>query len=300
MKIEKLRTPDERFQNLAGFPFQPNYIENLVGYDGLRVHYLDEGPTDSNEVFLCLHGEPTWSYLYRKMIPVFTRAGIRSIAPDFLGFGRSDKPIQEEVYTFDFHRKFLLEFIEKLELENLTLVCQDWGGVLGLTIPMEVPETFKRLLIMNTGFGIGKVNEAFLKWRSFNNANPDLKIDELMKKWTPQLSDDECAAYSAPFPSVEYKAGVRRFPNLVPDHENAPGAALSSKALQWWKEEWQGESFMAIGMKDPILGPEVMKPMRACFKNCPPPLEITEGGHFVQEWGDLVAEKALVHFDLKR
>lgn len=294
--IKALRTSDERFQNLPGYPFPPNYINVLKGYEGLRLHYLDEGPQNREHTFLCLHGEPTWSYLYRKMIPIFVQNSGRVIAPDLFGFGKSDKPVEDSVYTFNFHRTSLMELIKKLDLKNITLVCQDWGGVLGLTIPMEMPERFKRLIVMNTGFGTGKVNEAFLKWRSFNQSRPDLNVGDLMQKWTGTLTDQEAAAYSVPFPSQDFKAGVRTFPNLVPDHVDAPGAKISRKALDWWKNEWRGQSFMAIGMKDPILGPEVMKPMQRCIRGCPPAFEMETTGHFVQEHGEIVAKKALEAF----
>ena len=163
--IKALRTPDERVENLPGYDFKPNYIETLKGYEGLRLHYLDEGDKNSDEVFLCLHGEPSWSYLYRKMIPIFTKAGARVIAPDLLGFGKSDKPENEDDYTFDFHRNYLIALIEELDLKNITLVCQDWGGILVLTIPMEMPERFKRLIIMNTALLSGHVNDAFIEWK---------------------------------------------------------------------------------------------------------------------------------------
>ncbi len=153
--MEILRTPEERFANLPGFAFAPRYLENLPGYEGIRIHYLDEGPPQSKQAFLCLHGEPTWSYLYRKMIPVFTAAGHRSVAPDFIGFGKSEKPIDEAVYTFTFHREMLRRFVEQLDLRNITLVCQDWGGLLGLTLPMDMPGRFARLLVMNTALATG-------------------------------------------------------------------------------------------------------------------------------------------------
>ena len=142
LRTHALRTPDDRFANVPDYPFEPHYLDDLPGYEGLRGHYLDEGDPDANEVFLCLHGEPSWSYLYRKMIPVFVEAGARVIAPDLLGFGRSDKPTDEAVYTFDFHRNYLMRLIERLDLQRVTLVCQDWGGVLGLTIPQDMPERF--------------------------------------------------------------------------------------------------------------------------------------------------------------
>lgn len=294
--IKCLRTPDHCFENLPAYPFPPNYLHELQGYEGLRLHYLDEGPKKSEHTYLCLHGEPTWSYLYRKMIPIFVKFGGRVIAPDLFGFGKSDKPIEDSVYTFSFHRQTIIELIKKLDLRNITLVCQDWGGLLGLTIPMDMPERFRRLIVMNTGFGTGRVNEAFLKWRSFNQSRSDLNIKDLMQKWTGTLTIQEAAAYSAPFPSQAFKAGVRSFPNLVPDHADAPGAAISRKALDWWKSEWQGQSFMAIGMKDPILGPEVMKLMQRCIRGCPPALEMENTGHFVPEEGDIVAKKALETF----
>ncbi len=152
MAIEALRTPEERFVNLPGWSYAPHYVDDLPGYEGLRVHYVDEGPREAKQTFLCLHGEPSWAYLYRKMAPVFLESGARVVAPDFLGFGRSDKPVDDAVYSFKFHRDLLLAFIERLDLRNMTLVVQDWGGLLGLTIPVDMPERVARLLIMNTGF----------------------------------------------------------------------------------------------------------------------------------------------------
>lgn len=299
--MKALRTPDARFNNLPGYPFKPNYIDTIEECDGLRIHYLDEGDSSSEEVFLCLHGEPSWSYLYRKMIPTFTKAGARVIAPDLIGFGRSDKPVDEDVYTFDFHRNYLIAFIKALDLKNITLVCQDWGGVLGLTIPHEVPERFKRLLIMNTGIMTGEVSgEAFANWKADIDSDPDVPIKMIMQKNAPSLSDEEAAAYEAPFPSVEYKAGVRKFPALVATTPDFPGVETSLEAIPFWSEQWNGESFMAIGMKDKMLGPEVMYHMKELIKGCPQPLEIEEAGHFVQEHGELIAQRALTSFGLNK
>lgn len=284
-----MRTPDERFAALPGFGFRPNYLE----WRGQRVHYLDEGK--GAETFLCLHGEPTWSYLYRRMLPVFTAAGARVVAPDFVGFGRSDKPEDEAVYTFDFHREYLLFLIERLDLRNVTLVVQDWGGLLGLTLPMEAPERFARLLVMNTTLATGDAPLApgFVAWRAYANKNPDLDCGKLLARACPHLGAAEVAAYDAPFPDARYKAGVRRFPNLVPEHPDDPGAAISRKAGDWLKKAWPGESFMAIGAKDPVLGTEVMRALRLSIKNCPEPLVVPEGGHFLQEWGGGIARAAL-------
>jgi haloalkane dehalogenase len=290
-----LRTPDERFANLPGYPFAPHYLDDLEGCAGLRVHYLDEGPRDAPKVFLCLHGQPTWSYLYRRMIPVFAAAGHRVVAPDLPGFGRSDKPADDARYTFMFHRDMLKNLVLRLDLHNVVLVVQDWGGLLGLTLPMEMPERFSGLLIMNTAFATGDVplGQGFLDWRAWNNKNPDMAVGKLLARSCPQLTPAEAAAYDAPFPDASFKGGVRRFPNLVPDHPDAEGAALSRQARDWFRTSWAGKTFMAVGMKDPVLGPPVMRAMAKLIRNCPPPLEVAEGGHFVQEWGEEVARAAL-------
>ncbi len=289
---EALRSPDERFANLPGWPHAPRYHARP---DGLRLHYVDEGPPSANRTWLCLHGQPTWSYLYRRMIPVFTAAGHRVVAPDFLGFGRSDKPVAEATYTFDFHRQSLLGLIEALDLRNIALVVQDWGGLIGLTLPMVAPQRFTALLVMNTALGTGDqpLSQGFLDWRAFSNRSPDMDIARLMQRTCPHLSAAEAQAYAAPFPDASYKAGVRRFPNLVPDRPDASGAALSREAREFWRSRWNGRSLMAIGMKDPVLGPPVMRALHADIRNCPPPMEIAEGGHFLQEWGEPIARAAL-------
>jgi len=298
--IQFLRTPEERFKNLPNFPYEPLYIEDLKGYEDLRMCYYDEGPKDSNEVFLCLHGEPTWSYLYRKMIPIFLEAGYRIVAPDFFGFGRSDKPVKDEVYTFDFHRNSLIEFINYLDLSNITLVCQNWGGLFGLTLPMEFPNKFKRLIIMNTILGTGdfEISQGFKAFRTFVNRTPDIDAGRLIRSVTRHLTPEEVAAYDAPFPDVKYKAGIRRFPNLVPTSYDAPGAEISRNARDWLQKEWTGESFMAVGMADPVLGPPMMQILREMIPDCPEPMEIKDAGHFVQEWGKEIAKKALDAFNL--
>ena len=290
--IDALRTPEDKFAGLPDWPHAPCYFERP---DGLRLHYFDEGARDAGKTFLCLHGQPTWSYLYRRMIPIFVAAGHRVVAPDFLGFGRSDKPRDEAVYTFDFHRDALLGLIEALDLRNIVLVVQDWGGLIGLTLPMAAPPRFLSLLVMNTALGTGDqpLSEGFLAWRAFSNRNTDLDIAGLMRRACPHLGEAEAKAYAAPFPDASYKAGVRRFPNLVPDRPDAPGAALSREARDFWQNRWTGKSLMAIGMKDPVLGPPVMHALHGDIRGCLPPLEIAAGGHFLQEWGEAIAIKAL-------
>ena len=297
MTIEFVRTPDEAFENLPGFPFAPNYLKDLQGYEGLRAHYVDEGPRNAKHTFLCLHGEPTWSYLYRKMMPVFLESGARVVAPDFFGFGRSDKPIDDAVYTFDFHRNYLKAIIEALELTNITLVCQDWGGILGLTLPVEYPELFSRMIVMNTALAVGEdVGEGFASWKAYVASNPDFDVVSLMKRSAPILSDAEAAAYGAPFPDRQSKAGVRRFPQLVMIEPGMDGTAISRKAAEFLKTSWNGECFMAVGAADPVLGLPMMQKLRAQIRGASELMVIEEGGHFLQEWGKPIAEAALDHF----
>jgi len=290
--IDALRTPPERLAGLPGWPYAPSRYRRL---DGLMVQYIDAGPPDAARTWLCLHGQPTWSYLYRRMIPAFVAAGDRVIAPDFLGFGGSDKPKDEAVYTFEFHRETVLELIDALDLRNIALTVQDWGGLIGLTLPMAEPERYRSLLVMNTTLGTGDapLGEGFLQWRAFSNRSPDMDIARLMQRSCPHLTAGEAAAYAAPYPDATYKAGVRRFPNLVPDRPDADGAALGRQARDFWRTKWTGRSLMAIGMTDPVLGPPVMRRLHAGIAHCPPPMEIADGGHFLQEWGLPVAEAAI-------
>ncbi|WP_428245742.1 haloalkane dehalogenase [Ferrovibrio sp.] len=291
--IEALRTPDERFENLPGYAFKAHYLEQA---NGLRMHYLDEG-RHGGKTFLCLHGQPTWSYLYRRMIPALVAAGHRVVAPDLFGFGKSDKPREDAVYTFDFHRDSLIALIRALNLHDVVLVCQDWGGLLGLTIPMKMPERFCGLFVMNTSLATGDkpLTQGFLDWRAWNNKNPDMAIGKLIARGCPHLTPEEAAAYDAPYPDLHYKGGVRRFPNLVPDNPQAPGTELSRRALEFWKNDWQGKSVMVIGMADPVLGAPVMQGLHKVIRNCPPAIEVPDGGHFVQEWSEQFMEQALAH-----
>ena len=293
--MDALRTPPERFDHLPGFAAVAHGFASDATA-GLRMAYVDEGPRDSTRVFLCLHGNPSWSYLYRKMIPVFAASGGRVVAPDLLGFGRSDKPVHEADHSFAFHRDSLIALVEHLDLRHVTLVVQDWGGLFGLTLPMHAPERYERLLVMNTGFGTGRVTEGFRAWRTFSNSKPDLDVGNLFRRSEPTLSAAECAAYDAPFPDARYKAALRAFPNLVPDGDDAPGAAVSREAMQWFATQWQGSSFMAVGMKDPVMGIDAMLSLRKAIRGCPEPLRIDEGGHFVQEHGERIAHAALVHW----
>jgi pimeloyl-ACP methyl ester carboxylesterase len=297
-KLEALRTPEERFRVLPMFPYAPHYLEDLKGYEGLRLHYVDEGPRDAADTFLCLHGEPTWAYLYRKMLPVFTAAGGRVVAPDLFGFGRSDKPVRDADYSIDFHRETLLRLVERLDLRRITLVVQDWGGILGLTLPMDMPERFARLIVMNTALPVGaSLGPGFAGWKQFASQYRDIPVSGLIALSSPgALNPFDAAAYAAPFPDERYQAGVRRFPQLVPVEPGMAGIAHCQRAREFLAKEWRGKSFMAIGLRDPVLGKPVMEELRATIRGCPPALEVPEAGHFVQEWGEPIARAALASF----
>ena len=302
--MEYLRTPDECFEHLPDFSYQPHYLQN----GDLRMGYLDESNGDGSEVFLCLHGEPTWSYLYRKMIPVLLNYSTKSketlsrrvVAPDFFGFGRSDKPRQDATYNFDFHRDAILHLIESLNLTNITLVVQDWGGLIGLTLPITDPSRFRRLVVMNTtiGSGAGK-SQQVLDWIAYTSSTPNPDCADLMAKLGHHLSEDEKRAYRAPFPNDTYKGGVRRFPQMIMIKEDMPGVQVSKKSRHFFETTdtfRQEDVFVVCGMQDPILGPH-MKSFARVFKHGCLYTEIEEASHFVQEWGDKVAKLAIQVFE---
>jgi pimeloyl-ACP methyl ester carboxylesterase len=312
-----LRTPDARFEDLPDWPYPPCYVEGLPELQGARLHYVDLPAEEASprvgmrsaregakgllrpraKVALCLHGNPSWGYLYRKMAPVFAAAGLRVVIPDLLGFGRSDKPELESAHSFEFHRNYLLAFVKHLDLQEVLLVVQDWGGIFGLTLPMDMPERFGQLLVMNTTLATGEgLSEGFLQWRDYSNKNPDLDPGKLLRRGKADMTTGEAAAYSAPFPDSGFKAALRAFPNLVPATLDAPGAAISREARVFWREVWEGDSFMSIGTEDPVLGTSVMQALRQLIRNCPEPM-LVKGGHFLQEWGEPIARAGLQHFE---
>ena len=235
--MEVLRTPDERFANLPGYDFQPHYVE----VNGLRVHYLDEGPADAAPVLL-LHGEPSWCYLYRKMIPAITAAGHRAIAPDLIGFGRSDKLTRREDYTYQFHVDVMTAFVESLNLQNITLFGQDWGGLIGLRIAAEHPDRFARIVVGNTGLPTGDhpATEGFLRWQHYSQTVENFHVGGIIKGGcVAPLAPEVIEAYNAPFPDDNYKAGAPQFPLLVPTRPDDPAAEPNRNAWavlrQWTK-----------------------------------------------------------------
>jgi tRNA(adenine34) deaminase len=298
LREDALRPADAQFAELPGYPWEPRYVSDLPALAGLRMHYLDEGPAAAPLTWLCLHGNPSWSYLYRKMIPVFLAAGHRVVAPDLVGFGKSDKPKKESAHSFGWHRQALLEFVERLDLRDVVLAVQDWGGLLGLTLPQAAPERYRGLLAMNTTLGTGDtpLSPGFLAWRAMCAANPEFDVARLFARGNPHLSAQECAAYNAPFPDRGHRAALRAFPAMVPDHLDADGAAVSRQARAFWSTEWTGRTMMAVGAQDPVLGLPVMQDLRRSLRGCPEPMVIAEAGHFVPEHGEPIARAAVGYF----
>ncbi|WP_227983147.1 haloalkane dehalogenase [Nocardia spumae] len=296
-----LRTPDERFAGLPDFPFEPHYVEVPAG-DGtvLRVHYLDEGPPDG-EVVLLLHGEPSWSYLYRWMIPVLVAAGLRAIAIDLVGFGRSDKPADRADYTYQAHVDWTWAAVEAIGLDSITLVCQDWGGLIGLRLVGEHPEHFARVVAANTFLPTGDRHpgDAFLAWQRYSQDTPDFQAGKIVNGATlTDLAPEVIAAYDAPFPDDTYKQGARQFPLLVPTSPDDP-AAPANRAAWAVLETFQRPLLCAFSDSDPITrgGDKVLRskiPGAARHS----PVTITSAGHFLQE--DKGAELAAVVVDFVR
>lgn len=284
--MEYLRTPDDRFADLPGYDFEPNYVEIDDTDDGvLRIHYIDEGPRDAAPV-LMLHGEPSWSYLYRKMIPVFTAAGHRAIAPDLPGFGRSDKPTARSDYTYERHVAWMRSFLETLDLSEITLVCQDWGGLIGLRLAAENEARFARIAAANTFLPTGDVDPgpAFKAWREYSQNAPELKVGNIIAGGCAiRPTDQVIAAYDAPFPDDSYKEGAREFPVLVPISPGDPAAPANRSA---WEvlSKWAKPVLTAFGDSDPITrGAERVLQQMIPGAAEQPHTTIEGAGHFIQE-----------------
>jgi haloalkane dehalogenase len=285
--MKALRTPDERFQNLPGYNFAPHYAEIPDGEGGtLRVHYIDEGPRDARDRLLLMHGEPSWCYLYRKMIPILIAAGHRVVAPDLIGFGRSDKPDKRTDYTYQRHVDWMTSFIEAIDLQHATLVGQDWGGLIGLRLAAEHPDRFTHIVAANTFLPTGDrpAGEAFLRWQQFSQNTPNFDAGWIVNSGcSTDLSDEIKAAYNAPFPDDTYKEGARQFPLLVPTSPDDPAAGANRKA---WEvlNKWEKPFLCAFGDSDPVTkgGDRAFMAAVPGTKN-QPHTTIAGGGHFIQE-----------------
>ena len=279
--MDVLRTPDDRFADLPDFPFAPHYVE----VDGLRMHHLDEGPADA-PVVLLLHGEPSWSYLYRWMIPALVDAGLRAVAIDLIGFGRSDKPANRKDYTYQSHVDWTWAAIEAIGLTDITLVCQDWGGLIGLRLVGEHPERFARVVAANTTLPTGDQHpgEAFLAWQRFSQETPEFPVGAIVNGGcVSELSAEVIAAYDAPFPDETYKAGARQFPTLVPTSPDDP-AAVPNRAAWAGLQRFNRPFLCAFSDSDPITrGADA--PLRTLIPGAAgqPHVTIAGGGHFLQE-----------------
>jgi haloalkane dehalogenase len=299
--MKRLRTPESRFTDLSDFDFEPNYlhVEDFEGGE-LRMHYLDEGPKDALPVLL-MHGEPSWCYLYRKMIPIITSAGYRAIAPDLIGFGRSDKPADRNDYSYARHVAWMQSFIDQLDLNGIHLVCQDWGGLLGLRLVAANPERFASVVAANTFLPTGdmKLGEAFENWRRFSQETPEFHVAGVIKGGTVRpLPEPVIDAYNAPFPDERFKEGARQFPTLVPARPDDPASEPNRQA---WRvlAQWQKPFLTAFSDSDPVTaGAE-----RFFQKNIPGAkgLEhptIRNAGHFLQEdQGEALAEVVVRFLD---
>ncbi len=284
--MDTLRTPDDRFASLPDFPFAPHYVDIADGEGGeLRVHYVDEGPSGAPPVLL-MHGEPSWSFLYRTMIPILVEAGLRAVAPDLVGFGRSDKPSRRTDYTYQRHVDWMAGWLDAVDLQDATLVGQDWGGLIGLRLVAEHPERFDRVVAANTFLPTGDRHpgDAFLAWQRFSQETPEFAVGKIVNGGcTTDLTPEVVAAYDAPFPDESYKEGARQFPMLVPSSPDDPAAGPNRDA---WKvlRGWTKPFLCAFSDQDPITrGAD--KVLRAEIPGCEgqPHAVISGGGHFLQE-----------------
>jgi haloalkane dehalogenase len=273
--MEALRTPDERFASLPGFPFPPHYLE----WQGLRLHYLDEGQGAPVVLF---HGEPTWAFLYRRVALPLLATGYRVIAPDYPGFGRSDKPVDPAFYTYDNQTAAAGAVIEHLGLAEATAVVQDWGGPIGLRLAVEPPGRFRRLCVLNTSL-FGRPSEGFLRWRDFAARHPDLPVGDVMRRsLAVPPSEEVIAGYDAPFPDSTYKAGVRRFPAIVPTASTDPGAAEMQQVAAALAS-WQNPALVLFSTEDPIFSVDVGRRFAETIPGAEPLQTIDGAGHFLQE-----------------
>jgi haloalkane dehalogenase len=286
--MDVFRTPDERFENLPGYDFAPHYTE----LDGLRLHYVDEG---SGDPVVCFHGEPTWAYLYRKLVPPLVAGGQRVICPDYAGFGRSDKPTDQAWYTYDRHVDLVTRVLDELDVRNATAVVQDWGGPIGLRWAVENSDRVARLVILNTGLFTGRVSKGFMAWRDFAERNPDLPVGFVVGGATAtDVPEDVVAAYEAPFPTPESKAGAAQFPLIVPTSDEMAGAA-EMREVSDALSRWDKPVLVAFSDSDPVFPfPRSGEVFTSLIPSAGGQVRVEGAAHFLQEdRGEQIAEEML-------
>jgi haloalkane dehalogenase len=275
--MDVFRTPDERFEDLPGFPYEPQYVD----VDGLRLHHIDEG---SGRTVVCFHGEPDWSYLYRHMVDGLVASGHRVVCPDLPGFGRSDKPTDQEWYTYERHVAYVTRHLDRLELRDVTVVVQDWGGPIGLRWAIDHADRVSRLVILNTGLFLGRVSKGFMAWRNFAERTPDLPIGMIMQgATTTDLPDEVIGAYEAPFPTPESKAGAQRFPLLVPLSTDEPMVADQLEVKEALSK-WDKPALVAFSDSDPVFPfPKAGEQFTQLIPTAGEQIRIEGAAHFLQE-----------------
>jgi haloalkane dehalogenase len=286
--VDVFRTPDDRFADLPGFDYEPRYAD----VDGLRMHYVDEG---EGSPVVCFHGEPSWAYLYRHMLPPLVAGGHGVICPDLVGFGRSDKPTDQGWYSYERHVEQVAGTLAALDLTGATVVVQDWGGPIGLRWAVENADRVDRLVILNTGLFTGRMSKGFLQWRAFVERNPDLPVGMVIQgATTTELAPATIAAYDAPFPTPESKAGAATFPLLVPVDADAPGAA-EMIAVMDELSRWEKPALVAFSDSDPVFPfPKAGQVFVDLIPGAGEQVPIEGGGHLLQEdRGDVIARRIL-------
>tara|TARA_B100000686_G_scaffold272212_1_gene289242 strand:- start:9577 stop:10572 length:996 start_codon:yes stop_codon:yes gene_type:complete len=299
--VEFYRSKNESLFNIKDFPYEDKYLNNIRGFDkykDIRMSYIDEGNKTSDLTFLMLHGSPTWSYLWRHFIKEVVDAKYRAVALDMIGFGRSDKPLEEEAYTFESMRESIISAIEQLDLKNIVLVVHEWGGFLGLTIPMEIKERIDGVIIHNTTLTTGNqlMSDSYSDWRKYIADNPDLNVRAIMARTNKILNLKECNTYHAPFDSFESKIALRTMPKIYPDHPDKPGAKLAQRSLDWYSEEFDGLIVAISGMRDPLFPQEAQNAFLNSISVIVKLPGVDNAGHFLPEWAMEYGKDLITNF----